>query len=81
MQQVKGKHDILRILKMKSGICSEPCQTFKRPSIFKIMSLAAGKMAQVVEHLPIRHEALNSNPSTKKKTILSISSLLLSFTS
>jgi hypothetical protein len=35
--------------------------------VSKFPFYGAGGMAQVVEHLPSKYEALSSNPNTKKK--------------
>jgi hypothetical protein len=37
----------------------------------KVYCLTAGAMAQVVEHLPVIHKALDSIPELPKKEILS----------
>jgi hypothetical protein len=35
--------------------------------LLALKQLRAGSVAQAVEHLPSKHEARSSNPSTKKK--------------
>jgi hypothetical protein len=38
-------------------------------SIYGNATVSAGRMIQVVKHLPSKHEALSSNPTTAKKML------------
>jgi hypothetical protein len=41
--------------------------TMKRQPFLKMGKVRAGRVAQVVEHLPSKHKALHSNPNTAKR--------------